>query len=190
MMHEKSGVELLRMGCPSCGANLEIGRSLNRFACGHCGNEFLVNRGGGVIALEPVVEHLIQVKQGVDRTAAELAITRLKGELNSIDQQYRNIQSRCVSPLPWKGMLIAVFVALFFLTFGLEIIQKSGAIDSGFLYLGVAIVIGVVLVMMIRNHGRTALRIENQKKTELPPLQALYQQKTKELEHHQQVVSL
>jgi predicted RNA-binding Zn-ribbon protein involved in translation (DUF1610 family) len=33
--------------CPACNGKLQIGKDLDRFACGYCGTEFVVNRGGG-----------------------------------------------------------------------------------------------------------------------------------------------
>ena len=74
---------VLSLTCPSCGGRLQITEDLERFACAHCGNEHLVRRGGGVVSLVPVVQELRSIKSGVDRTAAELAIIRLKEEIAS-----------------------------------------------------------------------------------------------------------
>lgn len=46
--------DLVTLSCPTCGGKLEITSSINRFACSHCGNEHIVRREGGVIALEAV----------------------------------------------------------------------------------------------------------------------------------------
>lgn len=64
--------------CPSCGGELEIGQSIEQFACQFCGNEHMVKRGGGIVSLQAVVAGLEKVQKGTDRTAAELAIQRLK----------------------------------------------------------------------------------------------------------------
>jgi len=54
--------------CPSCGGKLQITDDIDRFACGHCGNEHIVRKSGGIIALLPVVEGL----EGVQRGTIEL----------------------------------------------------------------------------------------------------------------------
>ncbi|MCX6055878.1 MAG: zinc ribbon domain-containing protein [Chloroflexi bacterium] len=66
--------------CPSCGAKLQIGNELERFACAHCGNEHMVKREGGLISIIPILEHLQKVELSVDKTASELAIQRIKEE--------------------------------------------------------------------------------------------------------------
>lgn len=43
--------DFVSLTCPSCKGKLQIGKDLDRFACGYCGTEFVVNRGGGDFAL-------------------------------------------------------------------------------------------------------------------------------------------
>ena len=64
---------------PNVRAKLEVTSDLERFACRYCGHEHMVRRAGGVVSLLAVTEGLKQVQVGVDKTAAELAIRRLKG---------------------------------------------------------------------------------------------------------------
>ena len=73
--------DFINLTCPSCGGKLQITSDIDRFACGHCGNELIVRRSGGAITVEPVVEGLRKVQAGVDKTASELAIVRLEGEI-------------------------------------------------------------------------------------------------------------
>jgi len=86
--------DFVSLTCPSCGGKLEITDDIDRFACGHCGNEHVVRRGGGIIALSPVAEGLKRVQVGVDKTASELAIRRLENEIEDLE---RSLQ--CVDPL-------------------------------------------------------------------------------------------
>lgn len=79
-------VDFVSLTCPSCSGKLQIGKDLDRFACGYCGTEFVVNRGGGVISLSPVVEGLRRVARGVDRTTTELAIARLRQDIDDLAQ--------------------------------------------------------------------------------------------------------
>lgn len=76
--------EFVSLTCPSCGAKLQIGNDLEKFACVHCGNEHVVKRGGGIITIVPVLEHFKKVSVGIDKTASELAIQRLKEECENL----------------------------------------------------------------------------------------------------------
>jgi predicted RNA-binding Zn-ribbon protein involved in translation (DUF1610 family) len=81
-------VQTLTLKCINCGANLEISEDMTRFACGYCGTEQLVQRRGGTVALKPIANAIARVQAGTDKTAAELAIRRLKEELNDINHKY------------------------------------------------------------------------------------------------------
>lgn len=75
---------MLRLGCVSCGAPLEIGPELGTFACGFCGSQQRVERKGGTVALLKIESVLKAVQRGTDRTAAELALPRLGKELDEV----------------------------------------------------------------------------------------------------------
>ena len=64
---------------------------MERFACGYCGNEHVVMRQGGVIYLTPVIETLHSIQAGTDKTASELAIARLKAEIEEIEKVKKEI---------------------------------------------------------------------------------------------------
>ncbi len=84
--------DFVTLTCPSCGGKLQITNDLDRFACGFCGTEHIVKRTGGVVALSPVVEGLRQVRVGVDKTASELAIARLKQEIAGLNYEYAHVE--------------------------------------------------------------------------------------------------
>lgn len=69
------------LNCQSCGGKLEIYSDMDRFACGYCGTEMMVQRRGGTVALKAVTEAIAKVQVGTDRTAAELALVRLETEM-------------------------------------------------------------------------------------------------------------
>jgi DNA-directed RNA polymerase subunit RPC12/RpoP len=73
--------DFVTLTCPTCGAKLEVTADIDRFACANCGNEHLIKRAGGIIALTPLVESLRGVEKARDRHTSELAITRLQGEI-------------------------------------------------------------------------------------------------------------
>jgi hypothetical protein len=84
--------DFVTLSCPSCGGKLQITNNIERFACGYCGNEHVVRRGGGIISLIPVAEDIKGIKTGVDKTAAELAIIRLDKEINELNQKIKTIR--------------------------------------------------------------------------------------------------
>jgi hypothetical protein len=74
--------DLFALTCPSCGGKLQITPDIDRFSCGHCGNEHVVKRSGGAITVEPVLQALGEIRIGTDKTASELAMKRLTEELS------------------------------------------------------------------------------------------------------------
>jgi hypothetical protein len=91
--------EFITLTCPSCGGKLEVTNSMERFACANCGNEHLVKRQGGAIFLAPVVEALQNIQSGTDKTASELAISRLKNEIEEIETVKKKIKAVISSAL-------------------------------------------------------------------------------------------
>ena len=79
------------LSCPSCGGKLAITDDIDRFACGYCGKEILVNRGGGIVSLKPVVDEIKRVVIGVVKTASELALNRLQKEIESYSKQKKEL---------------------------------------------------------------------------------------------------
>ena len=76
---------MVRLGCVSCGAPLEIGPELETFACGYCGSQQRVERKGGTVILSKIESMLKSVQRSSDRTAAELALPRLAKELSALE---------------------------------------------------------------------------------------------------------
>ena len=72
------------LSCASCGAKLDVYDDMERFACGYCGKEMVVQRRGGTISLKGVTDAIKQVQTGTDKTAAELALVRLLPELDAL----------------------------------------------------------------------------------------------------------
>lgn len=68
---------LVTLQCPTCGAKLQLGPEINRFACMHCGNEHIVRRGSGYVSIEPVMQELRQVNSNLGQVqAADTAIAQ------------------------------------------------------------------------------------------------------------------
>jgi len=94
--------DFITLSCPSCGAKLEITQDINRFACSHCGQEHIVKRSGGIVSLSPVVEAINQVKSGVDKTAAELALARIPKEIIALEDDKNNLLKAHPYPLGYS----------------------------------------------------------------------------------------
>ena len=80
-MVDTPSVRVVSLDCPGCGASLEVRPALSQLACGYCGKVAMVERGGGTIALVPMIAAIERVQVGTDKTAAELAMARLRGEI-------------------------------------------------------------------------------------------------------------
>jgi DNA-directed RNA polymerase subunit RPC12/RpoP len=76
--------DFISLTCPTCGGKLQITNNIERFACGYCGNEHLVKRSGGIVTIEPVIEGLKKIQEGTDKTASELAIRRVREDIDSL----------------------------------------------------------------------------------------------------------
>lgn len=86
-------IRTLALKCPSCGSGLEVSPDMERFACGYCGTEQMVQRRGGTVSLKLITAAISRVQTGTDKTAAELALVRLREELTNVDS----------TPLPDKS---------------------------------------------------------------------------------------
>lgn len=65
---------MLKLSCKSCGAKLELTDDIDRFACAHCGSEWLVNRSGGIVSLKAVEESIKKIEASSDKTAEHTEI--------------------------------------------------------------------------------------------------------------------
>lgn len=75
---------IISLKCVQCGAGLEVKPEIDDFACGYCGVQQHVERGGGVVSLRRMEETLDDVKLGTNRAASEFALRRLHADLNAI----------------------------------------------------------------------------------------------------------
>lgn len=154
------------LACPSCGARLQITEDVERFACLHCGNEQLVRRSGGIVSLAPVVEGLTKVQRGTDKTAAELAIPRLRAQLEEIrgDRQalMGQIQhleqvslNEIIAPTQWEQAYSGLVV--------IALLMSCGAFLNTSLWFFawlIALVAGIVLFVRMYYRRRKAAQAE------------------------------
>lgn len=93
---------------------------MSTFACGYCGASQMVARSGGTISLRLLTEGIAKVQAGTDKTAAELAIRRLKEEYISLENTYNQLETAQWSkefamrkPYTWMGLGLSFFCLIF-----------------------------------------------------------------------------
>lgn len=91
-------MQVIRLSCPSCGGALDINSNLDKFACAYCGTALSAVRRGGTVSLN--TEILDDVRIGTNRTAAELALTRLEKELKKLDKELSSFSRPDIRPDP------------------------------------------------------------------------------------------
>ena len=167
----------ISLSCPSCGSRLQITNQTEQFLCASCGNEYLVNRKGGIVSIEPVVEGLKEVKVGVDKTASELAIKRLKQEITGLEKDLRNARGANIDEV--KTGFGMGFFGVFITVFGLWV--SDG--DAPIICIGI-FVLGAIMGFVM---GFQALMNGNQ--SAIDSIKSRLSQKRKELRHHQNIVN-
>ena len=170
--------DFVTLTCPSCSGKLQINQVLQRFACSYCGTEFVVNRGGGVVSLAPVVEGLKRVEKGVDRTASELAIARLTKDISDIEDGLASVEA-----MRSKAKLKRTSWALpggFFLVVGMVMF----GVDSGASGIAVLVVVASLAVLAYGLSGFAKKPISNEEQQ----LQRMLASKQAELSRHMKIV--
>lgn len=84
-----SDPEFMALKCSACGVPLQVAKEIEEFACGHCGVIHSVKNMGGTIYIQKAIEGISKVQAGTDRTADELALVRLKKDLEAIGKIMR-----------------------------------------------------------------------------------------------------
>lgn len=129
---------MIKLTCNSCGGKLEITPDIERFACGHCGNEWIVNRGGGIISLKAVEEklgtiekntkksavHSEAIASGVKSTIIKEEIQKLETELTAIGVKITavdlNPQKKIYTQMPityYIGIVASIIIGIVALVF-------------------------------------------------------------------------
>jgi hypothetical protein len=168
--------DFITLTCPSCGGKLQITRDINRFACSHCGTEQLVKRGRGIITIAPVVEEIKKVQKGVDKTAAELAIVRIRKEIIFLTQQKNEFDNK-KEPSGCIITVVLVVAAIISLFIAAQIVSYS-EIGAGALFLVLWMGQVAILVYFWKNSQNT-----------YNPFQDELEQKIRELAKNKKIIS-
>ena len=161
-------LQTLNLKCANCGANLEIKPDAADFACGYCGASQMIERSGGTISLRLLTNSISKVQIGTDKTAAELAIRRLKEEMVDVKSQYsvtmlnrnKEIDSNIrIFLIPGGIVLLLIFVALLSIS-GILAFFVTITIAAGIIFLWYKIDQGILLL-----HKPRIERIKQQQKS-------------------------
>ena len=179
-------VDIFSLTCPSCGGKLQLTPDIERFACGYCGSELLVRKSGGIVTLAPVVAELKGVKQGVDRTASELAIVRLQKEIKQLESQIGEIDPAFLYEPEKFSHSNSFWIGIFLFA---VVILASFNMDDGFsvfLCFGSLITSGMI-VAYITHRGRKILYRKSSKS--YYELKQELDKKEKALARHKSIVA-
>jgi len=173
---------VLKLACVNCGAPLEIGPDLDTFACGYCGSQQRVERKGGVVALQRVETAIKAVQRGTDRTAAELALPRLKRELEEVEAEraaaLKASSDRRASAV--RGRRKLSWIVFFVVFFGgpLVIAPLAGKSDGAHAVLLLAWLVGTVAAPVFV-YRKTKLPTD-----EIPKIKAKFDPRIERLKAH------
>ncbi len=77
---------LVTLACPTCGAALDITPDKDLFICQACGNSHVVKRSAGMVALEPVLKQMREMREEVYRSTREINIHRIREEIEAFEK--------------------------------------------------------------------------------------------------------
>ncbi len=95
---------MTKLTCKSCGAKLELTDDIDRFSCAHCGNEWIVNRSGGIVSLKAVEEGLKKIVNHTEATAENTEIIADEIRMKRIIEKIEKLESKkkLISLFPTK----------------------------------------------------------------------------------------
>lgn len=174
--------DFIALLCPTCGAKLQVANHTSDLACAYCGNQHRVNRQNGDVHLETMFHDM---RSSMDKTSAELAITRLAKEISGIRKEISSVEARQLSEWAprkhpkWTIAGTIIGIAAFFVT------MSSGAFVP--MLLSVAL-LGISLwVYSKRPYDPRVAKTNRQAR--LSTLQESLSAKERALEHNRQIAN-
>ena len=152
----------LSLKCSNCGGDLKIGSDVEHFACGYCGSSQVVHRDGGIVTLKAVEAAIAKVQLGTDRTAAELAVRRLKDDLDEVGKKVRHLVQANIAEKERSQAFLAKAAAIVGIIPFLWILFYS----TGWAVLWAVVVFAITLYLMVQSRSR----IDGRYQTKLNPL--------------------
>jgi len=141
---------MIKLTCHSCGGKLEITDDIERFACGHCGTEWLVNRSGGIVSLKAVEKQLGDIKKHTSQTADSTQYIALDAKIKDLEKEIASVHNTMCSLGQSSSNSIGCGIILIFIAVALFIIPLLLLFSSDnplslWPSLGVTMLIGVIV---------------------------------------------
>lgn len=154
-------MEIINLKCPSCAGALEVTSDMDRFACGYCGSEQMVVRQGGTVSLKLVTDAISRVQVGTDKTAAELALKRLEGEIRNAEDACRRLSEKHAGEIQVYhifGIIAAAMVFFTGLLIGVASMTSAANTASGIAVLTIFTGGAAVIAILILFYGNKYLQ--------------------------------
>jgi predicted RNA-binding Zn-ribbon protein involved in translation (DUF1610 family) len=142
----------INLSCANCGGKLDVYDDMERFACGYCGTEMIVQRRGGTVSLKAVTDAIERVQVGTDKTAAELALVRLRQELAALEAKAANLTYE--PPPAGKGCVLFPAIVVVGIVVLLAMTSKPGVGGPLIVLLIVAVVVLVGGIAAATNNAK------------------------------------
>lgn len=162
-------MSIILLKCATCGGPLQITDDIDRFTCRHCKSDQIVIRQGGVVIRSEVVD---KIRQGVDRTASELAIRRIEGELSGYELELSGLRN--------DRSCLAELLALLFFILVIIFAFSSGEPYSLFLILAAVLALGVAVVINTKHNKLVEAKRDS--------INSIISKKKRELQKHLELV--
>jgi hypothetical protein len=85
-------MNVVPLSCPSCGAQGNIRLGDNGYTCLYCSSQFSIVMNQGEVSLGPLEKYVSKISGNIDKTASELAINRLQGEIASLNEKKKLLE--------------------------------------------------------------------------------------------------
>lgn len=140
----KMTAHFISLNCASCGVTLEVYDDMERFACGYCGMEIVVQRRGGTAVLKAVSA----VSTGeLHHTNDSADLVRLREEFQNLSKRREVMLHDKIERQKW-GYLIGA---------GLLLVGFLVARFGGFVIGLSALMAGILTISFIRRIGKAML---------------------------------
>lgn len=140
-----------RLTCSLCGGTLKASSDAGRFVCSSCGSE--VSTGKQSLSFEPVVDAVSKVQGGTDKTAAELAVKRLRKDLEALIYQKEQLESAYSGQQASNtGKVIAAAIFSGFIVFMIGVVIAAIMAESIYAVIGAPVaIVGASITAAILN---------------------------------------
>lgn len=164
--------DFITLSCPNCGGKLQITPDVERFACQFCGYEHIVRRNGGTVSLEPVMQMMGQINNGInyvgsgmnrlsfntEKQASEVTMKRLKGEIAELQVELANCKQGSDNVLVSGAIFLSIAGAAVLCGF-----MGLYRVGIGILVAAICVPIGIIIMASSKNTNAKKKNEINQK---------------------------